>query len=170
MSRFTLYATALLLTPVLGIASPTSCPDVLGAAKELIARQSSIATRDTEGGLNRTFALQDVDGDGAFEVLETASHFEAGLEFMNTELAQAFEWTTIYRCRKGRYFEATREFPSFLQTARERYELWLRLLQFPELLSDHSKQLIEANRVEFTEVVTGYIKRIDSYTATNSLP
>jgi len=133
----------------------------IDAAQKLIAAQSAVAIRDSEGGLNRRFSLQDLDRDGTFEVLETVSHYEDGLEFMNVELAPAFEWTSVYRLDAGAYRESTSDFKSFLLDRRSSYVLWLALLHEPSTLSDDSRQLIGHNRDEFVAVVRGYIARVD---------
>ena len=82
---------------------------------------------------------------------------------MNGELGPAFEWITIYRLSNGKYIEATEDFTWFLEERKAHYELWLKLIEHPELLSRDSKGLIDSNRAEFINVLREYIAKIESY-------
>ena len=136
----------------------------VAAARDVIARETARSARDMEGGLHRRFSLEDIDQDGTFELLARVSHYEAGLEFMNVELAPAFEWTTVYRFDGQTYREATDQYPGYLLNQRTHYVMWLSLLRNPAALSGDSRQLIRANRDDFVGVVEGLIERIDRMT------
>ena len=140
-------------------------PSWAGPALQLIAERSSKAPRDQHGLLDRSYGLQDLDHDGIFEVLETIPHYEGRREFMNVELAPAFEWVSVFQYQEGAYREATQAFRSFLKGRRAHYELWLRLVQSPSSLSPDSQGLVRANRDEFLAILREYIRRIEKHLA-----
>ena len=137
--------------------------DWVSFKETLINSGLSLEIPDLEEGFDRDYALQDIDRNGTFEVLETIPYFEDGLEFMNVELAPALEWITIYRLSNGKYIEATEDFTWFLGKRKAHYELWLKLVENPEMLSRDSKGLIDSNRAEFINVLRGYIAKIEGY-------
>jgi len=109
----------------------------------------------------RTYAIRDLDHDGRYEVLETVSAFESAPGFLNVEIATAFEWVHVYRCKDGKFTEDTRSFRWFLSERKAHYEFWRRVLDAPSVLSPDSRSLVEANRTDFRRILDMYLKRIE---------
>ncbi len=120
-----------------------------------LARESP----DHDGVPLRRYLIEDLDGDGACEVLEYVSAFERSPGFLNAELAPAFEWVKVYRYRAGEYREDTTSFRGFLAGRRQSYEFWLRVLENPAVLGQDSRALIRANGEEFKRILKGYVDR-----------
>ncbi len=120
-----------------------SPPSWVGPALQLVSERSARAPRNRHGLLDRSYTFQDLDRDGVFEVLEAVPHFEGKLEFMNVELAPAFEWIAVFRYQEGSYREATGQFKSFLRSRRTHYELWLRLVESADSLASDSQRLAQ---------------------------
>ena len=136
-------------------------PAWVGAALELIEAQSLAAPRDQHGFLNREYRIQDLNRDGVPEVLECVPDWEANREFLNVEMAPAFEWIVVYQYDGRVYEEATSAFDSFLRVRRAHYELWLRLIESPVALSLDSQTLIQVNQSRFSAALQGHIAHID---------
>ena len=109
----------------------------------------------------RTYAIRDLDHDGRYEVLETVAAFESAPGFLNVEIATAFEWVHVYRCKDGKFSEDTRSFRWFLSERKVHYEFWRRVLDAPSVLSPDSRSLVEANRTDFRRILDMYLKRIE---------
>ncbi len=110
----------------------------------------------------RTYEIRDLDHDGKFEVLEHISAYEDAPGFLNVEISPAFEWINIYSEKNGRFVDEAREFPSFLNEREEHYDFWLRVIEHPEVLDQDSQKLIENNKKEFREVISGYLQKIET--------
>src|SRR4030067_3339054 len=55
----------------------------------------------------RTYAIRDLDHDGRYEVLETVAAFESAPGVLHVEIATAFEWVHVHRCKDGKLTEET---------------------------------------------------------------